>query len=195
MNAHFAKAPEKAPPQGQDADLIRRCLAGDPAAQTEFVGRFKAPLFRRLVRMTRSYDLAEDLTQEALVRALTKLHMFRENVTLDGWVHRIATNLMRDHFRAEKVRLEKSLEQSYAAAGPAPVGSDDEIIANEERLAVAAAVSDLPDTYREVIMLAHYEDQSVQDIAEKLGLGLSAVKMRLQRGRALLFKALEKLYD
>lgn len=179
-----------------DEALVRRCLAGEAEAQTEFIRRFKPKIFRRMCRLTGSYDLAEDLTQETLVRALTKMALFREAVTLDGWVYRIAGNLVTDYFRSEKIRREKTLEQSYAPVGAdAPRGSDEQLITHERRRAVAAAVADLPDIYRDVVMLAHYEDLPLQDIAESLGLGLSAVKMRLQRARGMLLKALEKLYD
>jgi DNA-directed RNA polymerase specialized sigma24 family protein len=55
-------------------------------------------------------------------------------------------------------------------------------------------VGDLPEIYREVIVLAHYDERSVEEIARTLDIGLSAVKMRLQRARGMILKSMEKLY-
>ncbi len=182
------------PPSADDEDLVRRCKAGDRSAQSAFVERYKTLLFRRLLRMTGSFTLAEDLTQEALVRALTRLPTFHTMVNLDGWVMRIASNLAHDYFRAQAVRNERPLEYAlHTAVGGEP--EDVRMVSDEERRLVGKALASLPDSYREVLMLAHYDDRPLQEIASVLGVGLSAVKMRLLRGRAMLLKALEKLYE
>lgn len=90
------------------------------------------------------------------------------------------------------------MEIAFAGAeGPADAGAeriDDTLVHNEERRLVARAVAELPDIYREVIVLAHYDGRSVEEIAEVLDLGLSAVKMRLQRARGMILKAMEQAY-
>ena len=176
-----------------DALIVSGCRAGDIEAKAEFVRRFKTSVFRRMYRYCGRRELAEDLTQETLLRALTRLEGFRENITLGGWVHRIGMNLLHDHYRSERVHKESPLEPDWAAcADTGAVGVDVSLIAAEERRLLNAAVAALPEIYREVILLVYYNDFSVEEIARTLSLGLSAVKMRLQRGRAMLAKAMEE---
>jgi RNA polymerase sigma-70 factor (ECF subfamily) len=181
-----------------DEELVERCRAGDRRAQTQFIERFKPMIFRRMFRHMGNREGAEDLTQEALIKCLTRLDYFRTATTLDGWVHRVSMNLMHDHFRAEAVRKETSMETAFGE-GESPGDPDaepaDELLArHEERALVARAVGDLPEIYREVIVLAHYDERSVEEIARTLDIGLSAVKMRLQRARGMILKSMEKLY-
>lgn len=182
-----------------DEELVERCRAGDRKAQAAFVARFKPLIFRRMYRHVRAREIAEDLTQEALVRCLTRLDYFRAIATLDGWVHRVAMNLMHDHFRELQVRKETSMEAAFAGSdGPADfdaVPADEALASQEEHAYVAQAVNDLPEIYRDVVVLAHYDERSMEEISHALGIGLSAVKMRLQRARNMILKSMEKLYE
>jgi RNA polymerase sigma-70 factor (ECF subfamily) len=142
----------------------------------------------------RDSALADDLTQETLLRVETRLQTLRSRDRLDGWVFRIARNTIADHFRNTR----ETEEFDEAAHGPLLSVADntltpeDEALSTELRDYVRSVVDRLPPLYREAIRLIELEGLSQVELARRLGLSVSATKSRVQRGRAMLRKEMER---
>jgi len=138
--------------------------------------------FRRRVS---DRSLADDLTQETLLKVYRSRARLPEALRLEAWLYRIARNTLIDHYRRQRPATE--LPETLAAEPPDDVA--------EFRVAVQATMrrflEDLPETYREPVRLAEWEGLPLAKIALRLNLSLSAVKARVRRGRAMLKRKLQ----
>lgn len=125
-----------------------------------------------MVYLGRAAD-AEDVTQEAFLRLLSKAPAFADETHEKRWLMRVTVNLCRDQLRGFWRRRAVELSESC----PVPEGPDREVL---------SAILSLPEAYKGPIHLHYYEGYSVSEVAEILHLGQSAVKMRLKRGREML---------
>ncbi len=138
--------------------------------------------------------LADDLTQETLLRFQKGLSALRTVGSLQSWVLQIARNVIVDHFR--KVRETEVYDEENpgeAAATPADPDPDGtEGLGADLAAYVRSVVDKLPAHYREAIRLTEFEGVTQVELARRLGLSVSAAKSRVQRGRALLRKEMER---
>lgn len=157
------------------------------------------PKLRRTLRAfigsrVRDAALADDLAQETLLRVETRLPTLRSRDRLEAWVFRIARNTIADHFRTTR-ETEEFDEAAHGALLPVAEGApstEDEALGAELRQYVRSVVDRLPPLYREAIRAIELEGLSQVDLARRLGLSVSAAKSRVQRGRALLRKEMER---
>lgn len=142
----------------------------------------------------RNAALADDLTQETLLRVETRLESLRSRERLESWVFQIARNTIADHFR--KAQDTEAFDE--ATHGPLLTGGDDGPTAEDEALCgelrnyVRSVVERLPPAYRDAIQAIEFEGLSQVELARRLGLSVSAAKSRIQRGRAMLRKEMER---
>lgn len=167
-----------------DAELIARVLEGKGADYRALIARYQAPLFRIAYSMVRDSDVAADLVQDAFIRAYVNLARCRNHERFRAWLITLLRNRVLDHLK-EKRRKDLSLsdeavlrraEAAEAAAAPAPGGY-------ELRAVMENALARLSEPLREAFVLHHVEQLPVAEVAELLGTGVSAIKMRLQRAR------------
>lgn len=159
-----------------DAALVEMCLAGDQGAYADLVRRHQDAVFNLAMSMTRqNYREAEDLTQEAFVRAYRKLGRYNPQYNFRNWVMAIGANLAKNRFRGASRR--RRLEEEYVEEHPGRTYHTD-----PRHKAVKEAIRELPDAYRVAVTLRHIEGMSYEEIAEVLGIGVSAAKMRVKRG-------------
>lgn len=148
------------------------------------------PRLRRFaVALTGDLDQADDLVQEACMRALSRVEQWQPGTRLDSWMYRIAQNLWLDRMRAKKVRGEQvDVESAEALAGP------DGRVVVESRLtlnAVSAAMAQLPDEQRLLIALVCIDGLSYKEAAEITETPIGTVMSRLARARRELHARLE----
>lgn len=168
-----------------DAQLAERSRAGDDDAFGELVRRNQDAVFNLAWRMTGSWHEAADLTQEAFIRAYRKLHTYRPEYAFRNWVMGIGANLAKNLFRTRSRR-------QRAEEGLAAVQDPDAAAAARPRdEALEAALRRLPETLRTALVLKHMEGMSYEEVARTLGIGISAAKMRVARGRDELVFLLE----
>ncbi len=142
----------------------------------------------------RNSALADDLAQETLLRVATRLQSLQHRDRLNAWVLQIARNTIADHFR----KTRETEEFDELTHGPLLVVSEESLSTEEEALSgelrnyVRSVVDRLPPTYREAIRLIEMEGLSQVELARRLGVSVSAAKSRVQRGRAMLRKEMER---
>jgi RNA polymerase sigma-70 factor (ECF subfamily) len=149
-------------------------------------------------RLTGDATDAEDLVQETLVRAYTRLDTLTSEATLRAWLHTILRNLFINeyHKRARAPRslsLEGDLVEEITTPSAHAARSTRPEVAVEKRLehaAVLRALATLPTAYREAVVMADVDQMSYQEIADRLGLPLGTVRSRIARGRARIQRSL-----
>jgi RNA polymerase sigma-70 factor (ECF subfamily) len=182
-------------PLDTDADLVRRCLAGDATGYALLLERHQARVYSFLVRLVGNAHDAEDIAQTAFLKSFRSLDSYELARPFQSWLFAIAHHAALDFLRARKVDLsldhdEAPLEPADAADGPERLAESSLDGALVERLIAA-----LPPLYREALLLRHVEGLSVVDVAAALGLPEGTVKIRLFRARELMrrkWEAFEK---
>ena len=153
-------------------------------------------LYRIALRLTGSRQAAEDLVQEAYLRAFRAWRSYRPGTNLAAWLATIMRNANLDELRRQSRRpVQEPLDDDgdyylynrLAAAGPQP---QDEVIARLSGNAIVSALGDLPPNFREVVVLVDVGDFTYADAAGILGIPIGTVMSRLYRGRRLLKRAL-----
>jgi RNA polymerase sigma-70 factor (ECF subfamily) len=173
-----------------DQTDVERVLAGDISAFEGLVKRWQGPLINLAYRFCRDRGRAEDMAQEAFLRAYRGLGQWRKDAVFSTWLFALATNLYRSELRripARTVSLDDVAEPPDARA------SDGGLEDRDHDLAVRRAVGALPPKYREALILFYFHDMDVPAAARSLGLPEGTVKARLFRGREILRGKLPQL--
>ncbi|HMB53526.1 MAG TPA: sigma-70 family RNA polymerase sigma factor [Thermoanaerobaculia bacterium] len=189
--------------QLSDAEVVEEALAGSQDAFRELVRRFERPVFSLVVRMVRDRTTAEDLTQEAFVKAFRGLDGYDASRKFSSWLFKIAHNATIDHLRRREldtVPLEAPAGDDDEAGGglarvladPASRGPD--VVAGRGDLATALrqSVRLLRPEYREIVLLRYGEGMAYEEIAEIAELPLGTVKTYIHRARKELMATLSE---
>lgn len=173
-----------------DEEVVRRVRAGQIDLFEILMRRYNQRVYRLARAVLRSDSEAEDVTQEAWVRAYAHLDQFAGRAAFSTWLSRIALHeawaRARRGKRFETIEPDpgvESREMKRASAGRDPEG---EAFGREVRSLVETAVEALPESYRTVFMLRHIEELSTAETAELLELSEETVKTRLHRARSTL---------
>jgi RNA polymerase sigma-70 factor (ECF subfamily) len=182
------------PPLEED-EVVERAKRGDAAAYEELVRRHTQIAFRTACLVTGSAADAEDVAQEAFVKAWSALPRFRAGEPFRPWLLQIVGNEARNRRRAAGRRAAMELRVSEGLrVGPAAPSPEAEAEAAEERAALLRALSGLPDDDRHVIACRHLLQLSVEETATVLALPEGTVKSRLHRALGRLRQVLEPIH-
>lgn len=182
-----------------DGDLVARALTGHGDAYGEILGRYQRPVFTLVLRMVKDRSVAEELAQDAFLKAFEKLSSYDQGRKFSSWMFKIAHNTTIDHLRRRSVST-VSLDEPVGGDEDGPVRSveDTETLAPDadlERLelsrALTAVVGELRPEYREVVLLRYQVGLEYAEIAEAAGLPLGTVKTYIHRARKELVALLE----
>ena len=187
--------------QEREAALITAILAGEREKFHDLIRPYERQVYLTALSLVKNETEAEDVAQEAILRAYRKLASFRGDAKFSTWLIAITLNEALSKLRQEKRASLDSLDNHDAEEGdytPAVLTDWREIpseaLEREEiRALMRQAVADLPDAFREVVILRDMEELSVNETAEALGISISLVKVRLHRARLLLQKRLAPL--
>lgn len=176
--------------------LVARLKAGDADAFEELVRCHGGRMLAVARRFLRDDDAARDAVQDAFLSAFRGIRSFDGNARISTWLHRIVVNAALMRIRTRQRRPEQSIEPllpTFQEDGhhTAPVVSwaesgDVALERQETRALVRAAIADLPESHRVVLMLRDIEDLSTKAAADALGITENAVKLRLHRARQAL---------
>jgi len=155
-------------------------LGGDPVRVLEWIhARFAPVVHGVLVARVRHADV-EDLLQEVFMRVQERLSEIRDPAALPGWIVSIARNLATDHLRRQSTELRTEPLEEDAASTESGDGGE------ELRRTVSRRLAELPEAYRETLVLRLIEGLTGPEIAERTGLGSASVRVNLCRGMAML---------
>ncbi|NUM45330.1 MAG: bifunctional nuclease family protein [Anaerolineales bacterium] len=166
----------------EDTQLVAYALDGDSGAFAELADRHASRLKRLLRAMLGNRPETDDLYQETVLRAYLNLDKLRDPARFGAWIYSIAVNLARTQRRTFSPEV---AWESYPHAEPDGIQVSPEacLIQRETAIRIRRAVADLPEAEREAVVLVYLEGLPHQDVAHQLGASLSAVKVRVHRGR------------
>ncbi len=170
-----------------DAAEVAQARAGDEEAFRRLVERHSRAVFRLAFRMTGNEHDAEDVVQEAFLKAYRRLGQFDYRAQFGSWLHRIVANCAYDLLRSRARRDEQPLGDDAEGAGPAAVlpaadpGPDRLVFSVEIGNRVTAAMARLSTMERSAFVLRHHEGMTIEEIGVTLGLDASATKQSIFR--------------
>ena len=187
---------DKDPVQKQTSGL------GPPEDFTAFMRKYQDMVFTTSARLLKNDAQAEDIAQEVFIKAHEHFEMLSRSPAAGGWLKTVATNLSINHLQRYRNRWrffselggrtdsegEEAPEVEFAAPDTFFEGVDSE----ERRAWVEEALTKLPDHQRVPLVLYHFEDNSYDEIAKRLGVSLAKVKTDILRARAALAKILSR---
>ena len=173
-----------------DEHVVERVLAGETALYEIIMRRYNQRLYRVVISILRDRDEAEDVLQDAYVRAYQHLSQFEGRASFSTWLTRIAVHeaLARLRSRSRMLQLGTETDEEDIPVDSMPASVDPEETTSRAELArlLEHSLMNLPEQYRTVLMLRDVEELSTSETAEALGLTEENVKVRLHRGRSLL---------
>jgi RNA polymerase sigma-70 factor (ECF subfamily) len=182
----------------RDEALVAAARGGDQDAFRELVDRHSRAVYRVAMRMTGSSQDAEDVVQEAFLKAYRQLGRFEDRASFGTWIHRIAMNcavdLLRSRPRRQQTESDEVLETVAAevGGGAAHTMTPERLAASGEAgLRVQAALSGLSALERAAFVLRHFEGQSIAEISQALGIRTNAAKHSIFRAVRKVRLALE----
>jgi len=173
-----------------DAVLVRRARDGEFDAFELLFERHRTLVYRFAYQMVSRRDDAEDIVQEAFVRAYQNLDRYRDEAKFTTWLLRIVTNLCTDQARMSQRRTALEQQEAQGALDWMTIGSTDDPVQNLEedrrKLALKKALLALPNHHRTVIILRDIEEREYTEIAQILNCTIGGAKLRVLRARRAL---------
>jgi RNA polymerase sigma factor (sigma-70 family) len=187
------------PPATSETDraLVEAVLARAPGAFERLMRRYQALCWHIINRMVRHPDDARDLCQEAFLRVHLRLHQYRFESALKTWIGQVAYSIAVRHLQRKRIAIVDTADDAEPLALVEQVSDDTDVEAAnadaEMAAALHAAIDALPPLPRTVLMLYHFEDASIVEIASITGLATGSIKSILFRSRAKLRNRLAML--
>ena len=166
-------------------DIIEKCKQNNRKAQLQLYNQYCDGMYIVAMRFLKDANDAEDVVQEAFIKAFTKLNQYKAEVTFGAWLKRIVVNKSIDFLKSKKQRLVELEEVHLKVVDTTNDDKwlvDDAITLDE----VKAAINQLPDKYRYVVMLYLIEGYDHQEISEILNISEVSSRTQLSRGKSKL---------
>lgn len=183
-----------------DEMLSIQTLRGEVAAFEELINRYKNSVFAIIYRMTGQYQEAEDLSQEVFVTVYQKLYQFDSSKKFAPWIHRIAINTCISSLRKKNkiilINFDETYTNQHEPEYPQYYDDPETVLERAELKAeIKAALMELPEGYRSVLILRYQLDLNNQEIAETLGVSKENVEVKIHRARKALRKVIIKRWE
>ena len=181
-----------------DEQLIARFQSGDERAYIELVNRYRERLINFVFPFLGDFEQAEDVVQETMLKLYEKKHYYREIAKFSTWIYTIARNLANTELRKKKRRkttyISRMAKDDRQYDIPAVQADLNQNLQNEFiRDRIHAAIKELPEHFKTVIILRDIQELSYDDISNIVGVPLGTVKSRINRARLQLQAELQDL--
>lgn len=176
----------------REALLVSEARAGSARAFRALVEPHREQIYWRAVRAVGDLDEAEDVAQETLLRAFTRLETYRGDARFGAWLYQVGANCIRMHLRSRKRRRLSPLSEAPEALPPeamlirgraAPSEPDQAAMERQLTEALEEAIEALPPKYKDILNFWVLDGLDLRQIQERSGLSISAIKSRLHRAR------------
>ena len=184
-----------------DEELMAQFQAGTVAAYDILVDRYKDQLTNYIYRFVGDWEECEDLLQETFLRVYRNRHSYRPVAKFSTWLYTIAGNLARSEYRKRKRRNVYSIQSVNRDNEEYEIDIPDESFSPDEAAEgaiqdkyIQEALMEIPEEFREVVVLRDIQQLSYDEIAQVTGLPMGTVKSRINRGRTKLQALLKDVY-
>lgn len=168
---------------------LEQARQGDKAAFGKLIEAYQTPVYNLAYRMLNNAGEAEEAAQEAFIRAYTRLDSYNPEHKFSTWMLSITSNYCIDLIRKRRALLlsiDEPLPPHPALMSDNAKGPEAQVVMNEQQAMVQALLQELPEDYRQTVVLRYWYDLSYDEIAEMMDTTVSAIKSRLFRARRLL---------
>lgn len=177
----------------QENAWIEAARNGDKRAFSQLVDAYQRPIFNLTYRVLGNAEEAQDAAQEAFLRAWSRIGQYDPNHKFSTWLFSIANHYCIDRLRRRKTTQvsidDNPVLQNLEVETPRP---DQQAMAREQSSEIQHLINQLEPEYRTPLVLLYWEEQSYEEIAESMGLTVSAVKSRLFRARQKVADLIQK---
>jgi RNA polymerase sigma-70 factor (ECF subfamily) len=178
----------------QERDLIRRCQTGDSQALEQIVRQYQDGVYGMAYGMLGNREDAQDLAQDAFLTVWEKIGQFKFKSRFSTWLYRVVTNLCINEKNRKRRRKTTPMEidDSQAWVPVDTVTPEKEVLLAEQQEILQAALAQLKDKYRTILVLREMENLSYDELSEVLGCSIGRVKSRLHEARLALRNILQQ---
>ncbi len=166
-----------------DDGLIARCLAGDRAAFDNLFNKYQEYVYNIVYGILGKPEEARDVAQEVFLQVYRSLSSFRRGSRFATWLYRIAVNRAVDVARSSKRWSWLSIDEDVRSRADTADGPQQITARHAEQSATQQILMQVPVQHRDVLVLRYYQELSIDEIAEVLGISVAAAKVRLHRAR------------
>lgn len=168
---------------------LDKARQGDKAAFGQLIEAYQGPVYNLAYRMLNNSGEAEEAAQEAFIRAYTRLESYNPAHKFSTWMLSITSNYCIDLIRKRRALLlsiDEPLPAHPALQSEKSKGPESQMVTNEQQEMVQGLLQELPEDYRQAVVLRYWYEMSYDEIAEVMNTTVSAIKSRLFRARRLL---------
>ncbi|MCB8983707.1 MAG: sigma-70 family RNA polymerase sigma factor [Ardenticatenaceae bacterium] len=168
---------------------LEQARQGDKAAFGKLIEAYQTPVYNLAYRMLNNAGEAEEAAQEAFIRAYTRLDSYNPEHKFSTWMLSITSNYCIDLIRKRRALLlsiDEPLPPHPALMSDNSKGPEAQVVMNEQQAMVQTLLQELPEDYRQTVVLRYWYDLSYDEIADMMDTTVSAIKSRLFRARRLL---------
>ena len=180
-----------------EIDLLKACLSGNKEAFGTIVENYQSLVCSITYSATGDFAKSEELAQETFIRAWKELKQLKDLEKFRAWLCTIARNLLRQSIRKQSKDVINTAQpiENAAASETLETQPDQIAISKEQQTVIWQALQEIPETYREAMVLFYREQQSIKQVASQLDLSEEVTKQRLSRGRKLLKVGMSSLVE
>ena len=165
-----------------DQQIIEQILLGETQLYAVLVSKYQKKLFNFMLRLCLVKQDAEDLTQEAFIKAYEKIETFQHERSFLNWLYAIALNLYKDSKRKNMSQAAKRELYFYEQTNDSGDTIVDSVVRQDRLTTLFKALAELPEEYREVLVLRYGNELTMREISQILMVSVSGAKMRVSRG-------------
>jgi len=176
-----------------DLILVQRAKESYSPAVAELINRYKGMVYTIAHKVLKDKDEAEEVAQEAFVKAFTKINLFRMDCSFSSWLYRIAYNTAISRTREKKRELEYQQETIATCSFEQQAKVFSEMEGNDRSRFLNMAMQKLDGDDNLLLILFYYDGKSIDEVAQITGYTTSNVKVKLYRARKKLYDELQKI--
>ncbi len=176
----------------EDIQVIDRVLGGDIESFSQIIDKYKDKTFNYVYSQIKDYDEAHDITQEIFIMTIEALRSFRRESKFSTWFYSIMVNYCKNYrkknsrFHLVPIAVTRGDTEYDLQIPDERENPEEEVIMNDSLRIVREEIDQLPNDYREILLLRDIQGLTYNEIAEILDISLSNVKVRIHRGREFL---------
>lgn len=170
--------------------IIEQAKSRDQKAQTKLINLFWVDVFSFVMKKVQDQNLADELTVSVFSKVLSKLDLYDPNFQYKTWMLTIAQNSIIDYWRKKARENEDSTDDLENVRNHFARSPEELLISEEEQEKILKIIESLDANYQEIIRLRFFEEKSIREISEELGISVSNTKVRIMRAKKVLAELL-----
>ncbi|MCC3217615.1 MULTISPECIES: RNA polymerase sigma factor [Chryseobacterium] len=171
--------------------LIQKAKDKDQKAQTKLINVFWVDVFSFVMKKVRDENDADEITVNVFSKVLSKLDMFDPHFQFKTWVLTIAQNTVIDFWRKKNRDNEDAVENLDEVKNQYAKSPEELLISEEEQKKIIKTIESLDANYQDIIRLRFFEEKSIKEIADELGISVANTKVRVMRAKKVLAELLK----